>query len=184
MDGINHRIPFSNAYWVIPGSLMAGEIPLAVDPDASADRLGRLIDAGIRHIIDLTEPGEIYRLGPERQEYKAILEWVSGLKGIQVDYQSIEIRDFRAPSRPQMAGILDSIDLAIAEERPVYVHCWAGIGRTGTVVGCFLARHGYASDVALLDALQQMRRRTDYAFISSPQSREQIDLVMSWVEGE
>ena len=29
-----------------------------------------------------------------------------------------------------------------AEGGTVYVHCWGGIGRTGTVVGCWLVRHG------------------------------------------
>jgi len=177
-------LPFLNAYWVITGKLMAGEFPLAADPQVSSERISRLIHAGIRYIVDLTEPGEIRRLGPAVQEYHEQVEAVARAADVTVVCRSIGIRDFSAPSRTEMARILDQIDHAIENDRPVYVHCWAGIGRTGTVVGCYLARHGIASDIALLDTIRQMRRHTDYAFIDSPQSREQIDLVLSWVEGE
>ena len=36
-----------------------------------------------------------------------------------------------------MVAILDSLDTAIADEHTIYLHCWGGIGRTGTVVGCW-----------------------------------------------
>jgi predicted protein tyrosine phosphatase len=41
--------------------------------------------------------------------------------------------------------IRESSDLAPA----VYVHCWGGIGRTGTVVGCWLRECGYDPQSAL-----------------------------------
>ncbi len=37
---------------------------------------------------------------------------------------------------------LDAIDEEIARGGVVFVHCWAGCGRTGVVVGCWLVRHG------------------------------------------
>src|SRR3712207_6971239 len=30
-----------------------------------------------------------------------------------------------------------------------YVHCWGGIGRTGTVVGCYLVEHGMDGEQAI-----------------------------------
>ena len=44
-------------------------------------------------------------------------------------------------SQQQTAGILDAIDKALEDGKNVYVHCWGGIGRDGTVVGCWLVRH-------------------------------------------
>jgi len=35
----------------------------------------------------------------------------------------------------------------------VYVHCWAGVGRTGTVVGCLLREQGFS---AAADAAQKL----------------------------
>ena len=46
---------------------------------------------------------------------------------------------------PFLKHILDEIDGAILNGKTVYVHCLGGIGRTGTVVGCYLVRHGIAA---------------------------------------
>jgi protein-tyrosine phosphatase len=34
-----------------------------------------------------------------------------------------------------MVRILNQIDMCIKYDKPVYVHCWGGKGRTGTVIG-------------------------------------------------
>jgi protein-tyrosine phosphatase len=46
----------------------------------------------------------------------------------------IPVRDVDIPSPDTMRSILDAIDSAIDRCQPVYVHCWGGRGRTGTVV--------------------------------------------------
>lgn len=48
-----------------------------------------------------------------------------------------------------MREILGLIDEAMAADRPVYVHCWGGVGRTGTVIGCHIAQRGLDGDAAL-----------------------------------
>ena len=46
------------------------------------------------------------------------------------------------PTEGQLIRILDDIDDARASGGTAYVHCWGGVGRTGTVIGCWLVRHG------------------------------------------
>jgi protein-tyrosine phosphatase len=82
-----------------------------------------------------------------------------------------------------MTLILDAIDSAVDSESPVYVHCWGGVGRTGTVVGCHLIRHGMSAEKALerVDALYKTRPRDPY-LRTSPETAEQFDFVRNWWE--
>ncbi|MFP4193654.1 MAG: fused DSP-PTPase phosphatase/NAD kinase-like protein [Desulfobacterales bacterium] len=183
-DSQNRSIPFQNAYWVEKDRFMAGEYPLAFNSEQSRRRLGSLLSHGIRTIIDLTEPEEIYRLGPGHPGYAALVNEAARETGIKADYISMSVRDFDVPGRKTMVRILDVIDEAMSSGRPVYVHCWAGLGRTGVVVGAWLVRHGHVTDYTLLETIQQMRMHTDRAFMNSPQSREQRELILSWVRYE
>ena len=77
-----------------------------------------------------------------------------------------------------MTRILDLIDELLEAGERVYVHCLAGIGRTGTVVGCYLVRHGIpaADAVAHLAELRAARGRRD----RSPEMPAQRAFVERW----
>lgn len=96
----------------------------------------------------------------------------------------IPIRDFSVPSRGDMRRILDDIDENIGNNKPVYIRCWGGIGRTGTVVGCYLARHGFAVGEDIIFLIRSPRHHTTQRFIESPETPEQRALVVSWKNGE
>ena len=89
------------------------------------------------------------------------------------------MRDYTAPPRKEMREILDLIDAELAAGGVVYVHCYGGIGRTGTVVGCYLVRHGTPPDQALA-TIGRLRAETPTADWPSPESEEQCALVESW----
>ena len=59
----------------------------------------------------------------------------------------------------------------------------AGLGRTGVVVGCYVARHGIATGRRALRHVGRLRSRTATARIPSPSTKEQKDLVRSWQPG-
>ena len=52
------------------------------------------------------------------------------------------IPDMGTPTAGHVMQILDDIDEVRAQGGTAYVHCWGGVGRTGTVIGCWLVRHG------------------------------------------
>jgi protein-tyrosine phosphatase len=81
-----------------------------------------------------------------------------------------------------MTRILDDIDAALAEERTVYVHCWGGVGRTGTVVGCWLVRHGL-DEGDPLRRIARLRRDVDDVWRSSPETSAQCAMVTGWKRG-
>ncbi len=55
----------------------------------------------------------------------------------------------------------------------VYVHCWGGVGRTGTVVGCWLLRHGYAVPSDVIDTIQSLRQVDPVRGHASPRTDAQ-----------
>ena len=169
--------PTPNSYWVIPGRLAAGEYPGAVCPTEAADKLRTLLRAGIDYFIDLTEPWELV-------PYADIAKREARHMGTTVGYERHPIIDVSVPRHPkQMSRILKSIDSAMQNGRTVYVHCWGGVGRTGTVVGCWLVRHGRTGEEALSQIAewwQEVEKVDRHPF--SPQTMEQCEYVREWIE--
>ena len=169
--------PFENSYWVASGQLLAGEHPIDLSEDATMVRLTALLDAGIRTFMDLTENRESI------PSYSGLLRRVATDRQIEVEIHRIPIPDRSAPSPETLKTILDGIDQSIASKNPVFVHCFAGIGRTGTVVGCYLKRHRLASAENVVAAISELRSLMPCGGEASPHTPEQIELVMSWKEG-
>ena len=162
--------PCPNTYWLPGGKLAAGPYPF----DAEAIRL--LLDAGIRGFIDLTQEGEL-------ESYETLLAEEAAERGIEISYARFPIRDGRAPDQKDvMRGILDSITEAHAADRLTYVHCWGGIGRTGTVAACWLVEQGYSNDEALevVQSLYDKYRRPSAQFPRSPETDAQHRFVREW----
>src|SRR5690606_41460522 len=68
--------------------------------------------------------------------------------------------------------------IAEAEERGrVYVHCWGGVGRTGTVVGCLLLDRGLATGDDVLYRLAELRAGTRKGRRPSPETPAQIEVL-------
>ena len=178
------QTPFPHSYWVVPGKLLAGHYPGSKDPAEMRQKLAGLIEAGIRRVINLQEENERDYGGDLFVPYAAELQAIANAQNIEATMRRMPIRDMGVPSRVQMRAILDEIDQAIAQNQPVYVHCWGGKGRTGTVVGCYLARHGLASDWDALRRIKSLRRGVPDWRSESPQSPEQFEMVRSWQTGE
>jgi hypothetical protein len=157
--------PTPQSYWVKPGQLAAGEYPGAPSQDEAAAKLARAQASGVTSFVDLTEDGEL--------EPYSIL--IGGLRWVR-----LPIRDGGVPDDREMRAILDRIDSEVAHGETVYLHCWGGHGRTGTVVGCWLVRHGIDSDLALA-RIEELRHETPDASWPSPEFPHQQDLVTEWL---
>ena len=162
-------LPLANCYWVVPGKLLAGEYPGGATPEATRERLKRLTAAGIAAFIDLTEPGEL------KSSYEAELP-----PGVL--HRRCPVPDHGLPDeRSQMAAILASLRQALDSPGAVYLHCRAGIGRTGMVAGCFLAEQGLGGEDALeeLNRLWQQSARSA-RWPSVPETADQAEYVRRW----
>jgi protein-tyrosine phosphatase len=98
-----------------------------------------------------------------------------------VRYERHPIRDLETPTPDGMRAILDLIDESIATGAPVYVHCWGGIGRTGTVVCCWLVERGRTGEQALVD-IALLRAGIRRRLVESPEMPGQREFVLSWAK--
>ena len=144
------------------GRLIAGRHPCAWGLENAPAEVRDLVKAGVTLFLDLTQDGEL-------DPYASLVE-------PPVRYLNMPIRDFSVPTRDGLVAILDEIDAELDAGGLVFVHCWAGCGRTGVVVGSWLVRHG-------ADPGASLRRITEARGPGCPQTLEQRSFVLDWHAG-
>jgi protein-tyrosine phosphatase len=142
--------------------------------NTSEIKIRSLLDAGIVSFVDLTERGE-------RPLYNGLLHSQRRKKMLATEYNRFPIKDKEIPQKKEMVDILDFIDLQIYNKKKVYVHCFRGLGRTGTVLGCYLIRHGATGKEALA-TIKQLRNQLAGSFRDSPETLKQKSFILDWKE--
>jgi hypothetical protein len=172
----NDDRPIPASYWVIPGQFLAGEYPGAYDRSQAQRNMTTFLNAGFDTFFNLTGENEL-------PDYAAILSEEAKHYDRPVFHNRFSITDHGLPVRANMIAILDGIDRSLAEGHKLYLHCWAGIGRTGTTVGCFLVRHGLGGTEALekLASIYSTSAQSKQ-FSHSPENQSQIDFILNWNE--
>ncbi len=175
----NHTstLPFARSYWVVPGRLLGGFYPGDRDPTVSSDKVEALMDCGVSHIINLMEPNERDHAGRLFDPYHQSFLRLAIKRRQKVCLMNRSMRDLSVPTEEHMRATLDVIDSAMAAGGCVYVHCWGGRGRTGTVMGCWLARHGEREP---LSALRLLTAHARGLFGVVPETTAQKQFVMEW----
>jgi protein-tyrosine phosphatase len=174
---MNPALPFQHSYWVVPGKLLAGAYPGTVDSAMTPEHLSAMVDAGVTLVINLMKASEERTIGRFIDPYESSLMAMGNERGRTIHLARFPIADRSIPTSEQMASILQTIRQEMDVCGVVYVHCMGGIGRTGTVIGCYLAENGHA------DPLAELRRLTTSEsehFWPTPQTDEQRKFVINW----
>ncbi len=184
----NLAAPYPGSYWVVPGSLLAGPYPGSDAHHTNPPYLEQILDAGILSVISLMDEEEVNSLetGDHFLPYADELEALGEQRNVIVEIENFAIEEGAAISEDEMTMILDAIDAEIdGRNSPTLIHCSTGHGRTGLVVGCYLARHGIATGQAVLDKIKELRAHDPaLAEIKSPENMVQERFVTRWKQDQ
>ena len=128
--------------WLIDNKLAGSGIPTSIDEIQWA------IEQGIKSIVTV-------------REEPLDDSWVKN-----VNYLHIMSNDMGVPEFDDLAHAIDFIHSRITNNEPVMVHCLAGLGRTGTLLACYLIKH---QKMSADDAMQKVREERPGSIQSFPQ---------------
>ena len=134
-------------HWIVPGKLAGMSLPGRIAP--LADDLATIHRNGIRAIATLTE------LPLDERELAA-----AGLVA-----RHFPIEDFDVPTVAQAREFCRWVDECLEANLPVAVHCFAGLGRTGTMLACWLVRDPAQTTASVLATI----RRIEPGFVQTAQ---------------
>ncbi|XP_049633431.1 dual specificity protein phosphatase 23 [Suncus etruscus] len=120
-----------NFSWVLPGRLAGLALPRL------PAHYQFLRDCGVRHLVSLTE-----RNPPHAGSCP------------DLTHHHLRIPDFSPPAPEQIDRFVQLVDEASGRGEAVAVHCALGLGRTGTMLACYLVK---AQGLTAGDAIAEVR---------------------------
>ena len=128
--------------WLIENKLAGSGIPTSIE------EVQWTIEQGVKSIVTIRE------------------EPLDGDCVKNVKYLHIMSNDMGVPEFDDLAHAIDFIHSRITNNEPVMVHCLAGLGRTGTLLACYLIKH---QKMSADDAMQKVREERPGSIQSFPQ---------------
>ena len=135
----------TNFSWVINNGLAGSGLPL------SFDQFQWLVKNGVRTIVTVREiPLPLRWLSDPN-----IANALSKDKNFEkVNYLHLKVEDYHSPTIQEIDSTVKFIENEIVAKRPVLVHCAAGKGRTGTILGAYLLKK---ENLSARDAITRIR---------------------------
>jgi len=146
-----------NFGWVLENELAGAQGP------SSIEDLSYLHQQGVRAVIRMEE------------------RTIAADTGNMIDLIDMfePVQDFTPPEMEQIQRMIEFIDQQIEDSHPVAVSCYAGIGRTGTVLACYLVHRGEEPGEAIY-RVRELRRGS----IETPEQEEAVFKYSEWAKAQ
>lgn len=145
------RGPTEWSNWVMPGRLMAGAYPGAWEDAIHARTLRSILRQGVDCFVcvmaecNQSAPEGLWKAGrairpylPEaRQLYQQLRR---NSAPADLAYLQLKVVDGSVGPDTKVSAFVDEVEAAFRAGRVLYVHCWGGHGRTGTIISLLLNR--------------------------------------------
>lgn len=128
-------------------------------------------ERGVRTIVCLLNDSELRSLGVQPQQYKNLTQ---SLDILFLQYPILEMAPPESIESLENRVLVPIADI-FTQGGFIVIHCRGGIGRAGTVAGCFLKKLRFFSNFPA--AIQHLRKKRDKRCI---ESRKQEDFVKSY----
>lgn len=136
---------FSREFFAEPGEFGILPTPGYYTNSSTLQDLDALSRQSVARIVCLQEAHEFERMEPPEtleSRAQAVLE-----RGMQFTHTPIE--DFCSPTLEQAHTLVSLLRSDLQHSLRVVVHCFAGLGRAGTVAACLLTSYGMSADDAI-----------------------------------
>ena len=128
--------------WLIENKLAGSGIPTSIN------EVEWIIEQGVKSIVTV-------------REEPLDDDWVK-----DVNYLHVSSNDMGVPEFADLTFAVDFIHRRITNSEPVMVHCLAGMGRTGTLLACYLIKY---QKMSANEATEKVRRERPGSIQSYPQ---------------
>lgn len=162
-DRLGWRGPTDYSNWVVRGRLMAGGYPGdSVSTERHEQTVDALLAAGVTTFVCLQLTSELssrfrpyreyaierHRQRREEQNAKAKATETEivgeGASERELQFLHFPIPDQYVVEDEKVLALVEELLVRFHAGEVMYIHCWGGHGRTGTIVACLLARlHGF-----------------------------------------
>ena len=132
--------------------LVASSIPF------NAKDIHALHQQGVRAIVSLTT-SSLIGLSDITQDL---------FEELDIAYFHSPVRDHYPPTQEQTEEILEFIEQMKNEERKTFVHCHAGVGRTGTILHAYFLKQG----LSLAEAEAKVKERRIQCMLISDEQKK------------
>ena len=189
--------PTPESNWVIPGVLLVGAFPAEIDNAITFFQISEILKFGINKFVCLQNeyrtdvPEEMWKSGEALRPYfNDVVNIVENKDKFEtfansnvcektaLSFVHFPIQDCGIADDGPVLQLSHELVQSIYEGNKLYIHCWGGHGRTGTVVCIMLCIiYGISAEEAMERCQKMHDMREHFVDVGSPQTQVQRDQV-------